>query len=70
MSEWETLIPKKNFTEICFDNKMANNGGKYFILTANFYTSAKDTALLDPKKRKPEGKSDVHMEGTEAKNQK
>ena len=30
-SEVEDLILKKKSTEICFDEKMANNGGKIFF---------------------------------------
>ena len=36
-SEYEALILKKKSTEIWFDKKMTNNGGKGYILTAKLY---------------------------------
>ena len=67
--EYETLILKKKTTDICFDEKMANNCGEGFILTTKFYKSANDAAILTPNKQKLEGKAAVHLEGNTAKNQ-
>ena len=47
-SEYETLILKKNSTDIHFGEKMANNRGEVFLLTTNFYKSANDSAFLAP----------------------
>ena len=68
-SKGETLILKKKSTKICFDKKIANNGGKGFLLTTKFYKSANYAAILSPEKRKPEGKLAVHPEGTDVKKQ-
>ena len=68
-SEGETLILKKNPTMIHFDEKMANNSGKGFILTTKFCKSANDVALLNPEKQKLEGKASIHLEETVANNQ-
>ena len=38
-SEGEALTLKKNTTVICFDEKMANNGGEWFILTTKLFNS-------------------------------
>ena len=48
---------------------MANKSGEGFLITTNFYNSAKDTALLDTKKHNPEGNADVNPEGTASKKQ-
>ena len=69
MSEDEAPILEKNTTEISFDKKMANNGCEGFLPTTKFYKNANYTALLDPGKRKTEGKVDVQLDGTSAKNQ-
>ena len=68
-SEGEAPILKKNPTEIRFDEKLVNNGGKGFLLTTKFYKIANNTALLSPKKWKLEGKAFLHTEGTYVKNQ-
>ena len=46
-----------------------NKSGKGFLLTANFYKSTNDAAILDPNKRKPEGKSAIQPEGMAVNNQ-
>ena len=53
MSEGETLIHKKNSTEINFDKKMASNGGEVFLLTNKFYKNTNNAALLFPNKYNP-----------------
>ena len=68
-SEGETLILKETFTEICSDEKIANYGGKGFLMTTKFYNSTNGAALFPPKKHKPEGKSDVKPEETTDNNQ-
>ena len=68
-SEGEALILKKNSTKIRFDEKMENKSSKGFLLTTKFYKSANNAAILDPKKRKPEGKASVHTEGKAVKKQ-
>ena len=50
-SEGETLILKKNSTEIRFNKKMVKNDGEGFILTINFYKSPINAVLLGPEKR-------------------
>ena len=50
-SEGEVLILKKNSTKIRFVKEMANNSGKGFILTTNFYKNPNNAVLLVPKKR-------------------
>ena len=52
-SEGEALILNENPTDIPFDDKISNNGGKGFLLAAKFYNSPNDTALLDPKNQNP-----------------
>ena len=49
---------------------MANNEGKGVIFTTKFYKISNGAALLTPNKRNPEGKSELHMKGKTAKNQK
>ena len=68
-SEVETLILKKNSTEILFDKKMVNKYRKWFLLTTEFYNISNDAALLVSKNWNPEGKSYVHLEGTVVKKQ-
>ena len=51
-----------------FDEKMENNGSKGFLLTTKFYKSINGPSILDPKKRKMEGKEDVNPEGTAVNN--
>ena len=68
-SEDENLIIKKFSTNIRFDKKMVNNGGKGFLLTAKFHNSANNAVILAPQKGNPEGKSAVHPEVKVAKNQ-
>ena len=68
-SEGETLILKKNSTEILFDKKIVNKSGKEFILTTKFHKSTNDTTLLEPNKRKTEDKTDLQLEGTAVKKQ-
>ena len=63
-SEDETLILKKKSTKIRFNKKMANKVGVGFLLTTKFYKSANNTNVLDPVKRKPEGKGSIQPEGT------
>ena len=48
---------------------MANHSGEVFILTTKFYKIKNETALFSHKKRNPEGKASVHLEGTTTKNQ-
>ena len=43
---------------------MANKVGVGFLLTTKFYKSANNTNVLDPVKRKPEGKGSIQPEGT------
>ena len=59
----------KNSTEIIFDKEMANKPNKGFLLTAKFYKSADDPALLDPEKRKLKGTTSLHLEDTSIKKQ-
>ena len=47
-SEGNTLILKKNSTNICFGEKMANNSGKGFILTTKFYKIMINDVILYP----------------------
>ena len=61
-SEGQILILERNPNNICFDEKMANNGGKLFLLSTKFYKNANDTALLDSKKKNPEGGVALHLE--------
>ena len=67
--ESESIIPKRNSDNICFDKKMANISGEGFLLTTKFYKSAHNADILSPDKRNPEGKSDVQPEGTGVKKQ-
>ena len=48
MSEGETLILKKNLTEIHFDDKMMSNSGKWSQLTNNFYKSLNNDLYFGP----------------------
>ena len=48
---------------------MAVNCGDGFILATKFYNSLNDTDVLAPKKRKPEGKASIQLEGTDVKKQ-
>ena len=50
MLEGEALIPNKFSSELCVDEKMANNGGEGFILVTKFYKSPKYASLLAVKK--------------------
>ena len=68
-SEDETLILKKNSTDIIFDEKMANKTIKGFLLTTNFYKSTNDAALLDLKNRNTEVMEIAHTEGMAVKKQ-
>ena len=68
-SEGETLILKKTSTEICCDEKTANNGSKEFQLTTKFYNSASGATILVPMKWNPKGKAALHPEGTDFKKQ-
>ena len=68
-SEGDTLILKKNPTEVRFDGKMTNKYGKGFLPTTNLYKIANEASILDPEKRNPEGKADVQLDGMEVKNQ-
>ena len=63
-SEVDTLILKKNPTNIVFHDKMENHDGKGYILTTNLYKGAKYAALLVPNKRDLEGNSAAQTEGT------
>ena len=63
-SKGEALILSKNSTQIRFDEKMVNKSCKGFLLTAKFYKSAKDTIIVFPDKWYPDGKTDIHLEGT------
>ena len=69
MSEGETLILKKIFTRICFNEKIVENDSEGFILTSNFYTSENKAAILATEKRNPEGKASVQTEWMETKKQ-
>ena len=46
-SKDNTLILKKNPTDIRFDKKMANKAREGFLLTEMFYKSANNAALLE-----------------------
>ena len=48
---------------------MVNKYSKLFLLTAKFYNSAKDTALLVPENWKLEGKASIQTEVTTVKKQ-
>ena len=61
MSEGEALIINKKFNRYCHGKKMLNNGSKGFLLTTKFYNSTNNADVLDPKKRNPEGRADVHL---------
>ena len=58
-SEVYILIHKKNSTDIRFHKKIANQDGKGYLFTTNFYKGANDAALLVPKKSNMEGKAAV-----------
>ena len=62
-SEVDTLILKKNSTDIRFHKKIANQDGKGYLFTTNFYKGANDDALLVPNNRYMEGDAAVHIEG-------
>ena len=62
-SEGESLILKKNPTDICVDKKMEKHGGKGFLLAIKFNRNTNNAALLVPEKRNPEGEASVHPEG-------
>ena len=68
-SEGRTLILKKNSTGISFDEKMVNKAEEGFLQTTNFNKSANDADLLDPQKRKPEGKAAIQLRGVDSKKQ-
>ena len=68
-SEVDTLILKKNSTNICFHGKMANHDGKGYILTTNLYKGTKYAALLVPNNRNLKGKATIRTEGTEVNKQ-
>ena len=65
----ETLILKKKSIKIRLDEKIANKAGKGFLLTAKLYKSANNAAILNPEKRKLEGKASIQPEGTAIKKQ-
>ena len=48
ISEGEALIVNKKFTDIQFDEKMANKSGEGFLLTTNFYKSPNNTTTPPP----------------------
>ena len=62
----EMQILKKVLAGICFDNKMASNGSKGFILTTKLYKIPKDAPLLVNNKQNLEGKAATETEGMEA----
>ena len=64
MSEDETLIIKKNSTEIRFDKKIVHKSGEVFLSTTKFYRSTNEADILDLKKCKPEGETYIQLEGT------
>ena len=68
-SESDILILKKNSTKIRFDNKMANNSVKGFLLTTKFYKSANSTDFLVPERQNTEGKEAVHFQEASVKKQ-
>ena len=68
-SEGKALILKKNSTKIRFVKEMANNSGKEFILTTNFYKNPNNAVLLVPKKRKLEATAENQQEKTATKKQ-
>ena len=68
-SEGESLILKTNSTEICFDNKLANSGGKGFLLTTKLCKNPNYAAFLVPEEQKTEGKSYVQTQGVAIKQQ-
>ena len=68
-AEGETLILKKIFSRDSFDKKMANKAGEWFLLTTKFYKNTNYTDILAPKKRNPEGKAAIQLEGTAANKQ-
>ena len=49
MSEGEALIFNTDSIKINFDEENGKNGGKEFILTANFYKNPNYAALLAPR---------------------
>ena len=69
MSEFDTVILNRNSTRIGFDEKMANNGGKGFLLTTNFYKSANNNVILARKNRKPEWKASIQTDRASSNNQ-
>ena len=48
---------------------MANKAVEGFLLTINFYKSAKYADILDPEKWKPEGRASIQSEGAAVKKQ-
>ena len=52
--EGDILTLKKSSTEILFDGKITNIGGKLFILTTNFYKRVNEADFLVHEKRNPE----------------
>ena len=58
-SQGDTLILKKNSTDIHFDKKMAKRSGKGFLPTTNFYKSANNAAIYPPNKKNLEGKASI-----------
>ena len=66
-SEGEIPILKKKSTKICFDEKMMNKASKGFLLTTNFFNNTNGSAIVEPKKRKMEGKASIQPEGTSVK---
>ena len=47
-SEGDALMLRKNSNHIRFDKKMANSGGKGFLLTTNLSKGAKNASILAP----------------------
>ena len=67
MSEGEILILQKNSAKICFDEKMVNKAGEWFLLTTKLYQSANDVVQLVPKKQNTEGAAVKKQDNTTTK---